>query len=161
MQSTVTTGSFWEFSLAYYSQADHQRILLCLQDEFDLNVNLILALLYFESINLPISLEQYHALRVAIEPVNKTTKHIRSQRRAIKIKEQGCDKDDQRYQSLLAKELESEKNEQATIIKHYQIIQSAPPTEESTNMHARTTLHQLVEQSHSRYTRFESLICCL
>lgn len=107
------TAGFWDWSVAIYRQGDVEKTTIQLQDDFDLNVNVVLwccwCAHHYEEI-------PEFALRKAIEETsnwtNKVTGPIRSARRASK--EQSAIENDL-YNTLKNAELMAEQVEQTSL----------------------------------------------
>lgn len=106
----LSTETFWAFSLNLYQHNEIKQACLSLQNDFDLNVNLLLLCSFLDHNRIDLSARQFDQLRAAITPIDNQIKQIRQQRIAQKNLDQG------RYKALLDQELTLEKSQQACLI---------------------------------------------
>ncbi|ALT00068.1 TIGR02444 family protein [Lacimicrobium alkaliphilum] len=106
---TLSASDFWDFSLKVYP--DWQQTLLLLQDDYDLNINLLLFCLYLEQRNQRLSAQQMATLMQNCEQTRPLLMSLREVRRAAKGVNQ------QAYSQLKQAELELEKQQQQALIR--------------------------------------------
>ena len=118
---------FWDFSLRLYSQSSVMETCLCLQDEYQLNVNMVLFCCFAHHLSLPLNRPFITALHQAAE---RTDAHIvahRQQRKQYKQRaaiNQGEMFDPAHYQLLKQQELALEKQQQSHLIDAAQTYQA-------------------------------------
>ncbi|MCY7295651.1 TIGR02444 family protein [Alteromonas sp. a30] len=100
---------FWDFSLEFYSFGDVQRLVLTLQDEFDLNVNLLLLCGFLSDLDCALSENNIEQLIQGINASEAQIKTLREKRRATKSVSQV------QYHALKQQELEMEQHQQRKI----------------------------------------------
>lgn len=98
--------AFWQFSLATY--APNKAVYLALQDNFGLNVNLLLLCQFIASKGYHLGIEHIGALHQTIAKLDNQIQQHRDKRRS--------ENNSQRRQQLLQKELELEKQQQEQLI---------------------------------------------
>lgn len=101
---------FWKFSFEVYARPGVQNYCLTLQDDWQLNVNILLLCCYIEEKGLACSIEQLEELTEYINETDQALIAHRKKRRAAK------NEDSPLYQQLLKVELEMEKQQQARLI---------------------------------------------
>lgn len=101
---------FWQFSLEVYARSGVQSCCLTLQDDWLLNVNILLLCCYLEEKRLACSIKQFEQLTQSISETDQALKVHRKKRRAAK------DQDKSLYQQLLKVELDLEKQQQTQLI---------------------------------------------
>lgn len=106
---TFSASEFWAFSLKLYP--DWQQTLLLLQDDYDLNINLILLCIYLEQRDQRLSEPQMASLIQLCDQTKPLLMSLREVRRAAKGVNQ------QAYSQLKQAELELEKQQQQSLIR--------------------------------------------
>lgn len=101
---------FWHYSLRVYEQGGVKQHCLSLQNEFGLNVNMLLLCGFLTQHKIFVSAGILQALSQHIETIDQELKELRSNRIASKSLEQDL------YRNLLKQELILEKSQQATLI---------------------------------------------
>ncbi|GLS27095.1 TIGR02444 family protein [Marinibactrum halimedae] len=87
----VLENDLWKFSLKTYAHAQVAEYCLQLQDEFGVNVNLILWCLWLESRSIAISSEDIHQANLAVALwQERITVPLREDRRALKLLVEDC-----------------------------------------------------------------------
>ncbi len=104
----LTQKEFWQFSLDYYSKADIQQAALQLQDQYEVNINLLILLYWADQQELRLPLKH---LELAITQHQASLEKCRGIRRNLKTKVPRED-----YQAILNLELELEKLQQNDLI---------------------------------------------
>lgn len=110
---------FWDFSLCLYSKSGVMENCLCLQDEYQLNVNMVLFCCFAHHLALPLNRAFITALHQAVE---LTEAHIVAHRQRRKqYKQQAAINqvtmfDPEQYQLLKQQELALEKQQQRDLI---------------------------------------------
>lgn len=118
-QVDISAEEFWQFSVQFYEQANVQENLLCLQDNFGLNVNIVLFIIYLRVKGLGLSAQQLKVINTKNQKLDSLTSNLRATRRSLKaqnIVSNVANNKYAEYQNLLAQELELEREQQATII---------------------------------------------
>lgn len=113
------TENFWNFSVKAYTQNGADKILLRLQNDFGLDINLILLLLWLEQNSYFINETVFNKL-LSVSNSWQTTKL-----RPFRKKRQQA-RNTPIYQALKDEELELEKQEQSALIKTLQGTNSLP-----------------------------------
>ena len=123
---------FWQFSLRHYfcdnalyaaNEKDHYKNnFLRLQDEFDYNVNVVLAVLLLNSKGFALDIPALKTLMSEILPLDTKTKRLRQRRRTVSDKQDESSKSE--YKQLLQEELALEKKQQNLIIRALQAMYS-------------------------------------
>ncbi|MBC3765943.1 TIGR02444 family protein [Neptunicella marina] len=101
-------SEFWQFSLDCYQQKQHQ--FLQLQDNFNLNVNLLLFAKFADKQNRLLTVTQWQQIIVSIEQSNQIIQQHRKTRRLARNNNSSL------YKKLLEQELQLEQNQQQQII---------------------------------------------
>ena len=104
----LTQKEFWQFSLDYYSKADIQQAALQLQDQYEVNINLLILLYWADQQELRLPLKYF---QLAVTQHQASLEKCRGIRR--KLKKQIPRED---YQAILNLELELEKLQQNDLI---------------------------------------------
>ena len=120
---TLSASDFWVFSLEVYP--DWQRTLLLLQDDYDLNINLLLFCIYLEQRNQRLSAQQMAALIQNCEQTRPLLMSLREVRRVAKSVNQ------QAYSQLKEAELELEKQQQQAIVRAANSMQFSEQSEDN------------------------------
>ncbi|NTS75687.1 TIGR02444 family protein [Catenovulum sp. SM1970] len=118
----MTNESFWQYSLTLYQQTQMQSLCLQLQNEYQVNVNLLLFCCYLQSLDKALSALQLKDIETALLPFNKAyTTKLRQLRQNLKTDETLVATTQQTLkQALLKCELTMEQHEQAIIVQSYQ-----------------------------------------
>lgn len=77
-------SEFWDFSIEYYSICEVEKNCLKLQDQFDLNVNLILFCYWLATKNHILNKEQWQQVLLASQPWEEVIKPLRLSRKMMK-----------------------------------------------------------------------------
>jgi uncharacterized protein (TIGR02444 family) len=104
----LQAAEFWTFSINLYAQRGVKPCCLQLQDEFKLNVNILLLCCYLNRLNILLPTKGYAAL-------NKAIKNSESQLRAMRKKRRKS-KGTPAYRDLLQWELQLENQQQQEIV---------------------------------------------
>lgn len=83
MSVDLSAQAFWQYSLAYYGVDDNKNALLSLQDEFGLNVNLALAVLFLSHYSIKLELAFCEHMYAQIDALDELTKTQRQKRRSL------------------------------------------------------------------------------
>jgi uncharacterized protein (TIGR02444 family) len=105
----LSVSEFWAFSLKVYP--DWQQTLLLLQDDYDLNINLLLFCIYLEQRNQRLSAQQMASLIQICDRTKPLLMSLRQVRRAAREVNQ------QAYSQLKQAELELEKQQQQALLR--------------------------------------------
>ncbi|WP_261816510.1 TIGR02444 family protein [Vibrio gallicus] len=81
---TLTVDNLWQFSLRYYSVREIKEACLTLQNQFDGNVNLLLALRWLEQHRLTFPKQQWPQLQQSLERTESLLHDFRQLRRKTK-----------------------------------------------------------------------------
>lgn len=125
---------FWNFSLTLYAQPGVMENCLMLQDDFHLNVNMILFCCFAEQVNLMLDEIWLTTLHQAVQQSETHIAQHRQQRKQYKQKasiNQGEMFDQSHYQLLKQQELTLEKQQQADLIASAQAQQTQLPLDTS------------------------------
>lgn len=101
---------FWQWSGQHYANEDVKNACLALQDEFGLNVNLLLLCQYAQTQGLGISIGQIPVLIACIGHSDEALRAHRAQRKAAKTGDPSV------YTQLLEQELAMERAQQSELI---------------------------------------------
>lgn len=115
---TLSVCDFWAFSLKVYP--DWQQSLLSLQDDYDLNINLLLLCVYLQQRNQQLNNQQLSALISICDQTKPLLMSHREVRRAAR----GVN--EQIYSQLKQAELELEKQQQRALIDMANSMQFTP-----------------------------------
>lgn len=156
---SITSESFWEFSLAFYAQPDIQQACLNLQNTQHADVNILLFLLYLARHKKQLSKASIQSIEYDIkawrEEIIQPIRHIRRQ---LKQRHYALTQvqQEQFRQSVMTLELESERLEQIQLESMDFPSSTAPATQAAQNnlKHYATLLHANAHQD------FETLIKC-
>lgn len=143
----LSSSDFWAFSLKIYP--DWQQTLLLLQDDYDLNINLLLFCIYLEQRNQRLSAQQMAALIKLCDQSRPLLMSLRQVRRAAKEVNQ------QAYSQLKLAELELEKQQQQALIGAANAMQFSEQGED--NLRRYLGLMQLPD-SEALQTRLNKLV---
>lgn len=117
MVSRPSAEALWQFSLALYPQV--QPLCLEWQDNFGVNINLLLLLCYLEQQQLSLTHQQLLQLTAELEQFSSQfTKPLRALRRKSSSASLSTSQQQQLKQSLLQAELKLEQLEQQLLLKH-------------------------------------------
>lgn len=100
---------FWRFACEFYDEAQIKDLCLEGQNEFQLNVNMLLLCCWLEQHNLAIAEGDFRLLQEAIAQSDRHLKVLRKQRNALA-------KGSEEYQGLLQQELVSERQQQQILL---------------------------------------------
>ena len=123
--SSLTAEDFWDFSIKVYGKNPIQNTCLQCQDHYGADVNLLLLGVYLDCRGISVSEATYAALlKVSNHWQAERLGPLRQQRRA-------APKGSEEYKRLLSEELETEKKEQAALMKalHEGQTNHSQPTE--------------------------------
>ncbi|MCW8109030.1 TIGR02444 family protein [Alteromonas ponticola] len=107
---------FWNFSVTHYLAGENKRCCLTLQDQYGVNVNLLLLLGWCITHHKIVTLVQWNELQGAIEQSDENLKAHRHRRQKEKQKTQF---DSARYQLLKDQELVLERRQQADMLEQF------------------------------------------
>lgn len=110
VQQALTAENFWDYSVQLYSQSGVMEACLNLQDEFQLNVNLLLFCCYLDSLKHPLLADEIEYLLDSCKQMEAKIETKRAQRRIAKSKDKTF------YQALKEEELLLERQQQSDII---------------------------------------------
>ncbi|MDO6711095.1 TIGR02444 family protein [Aliiglaciecola sp. 2_MG-2023] len=110
MNNNWLAEDFWQFSLLHYAKSEVKRLTLHLQNEYSMNVNLLLICAYLDTHNRQVSSSQFVELSEFIAPSVAQVETIRRLRIDAKTNKPNT------YAKLLEQELEAEKQQQTLII---------------------------------------------
>lgn len=99
---------FWQYSLSHYVKPGVKTLCLRLQDDYQLNVNLLLLCGYLDQQNMQLNNQAFETLVTAIEETEQQLHSMRGKRK------QAAEQAD--YALLLQQELEVEKAQQQCLI---------------------------------------------
>ncbi|MBV2130849.1 TIGR02444 family protein [Arsukibacterium indicum] len=117
MVSRPSAEALWQFSLALYPKV--QSLCLQWQDNFGVNINLLLLLCYLEQQQLSLTHQQLLQLTAELEQFSSQfTKPLRALRRKSSSASLSTSQQQQLKQSLLQAELKLEQLEQQLLLKH-------------------------------------------
>lgn len=137
LQALELDNPFWAFSLAYWENPSVQKALLALQDEYDLDINLLLFAIWVSvEKNLCLSLVIQQAETLSTYWQKKVITPVRQARQALR-------KEHPLRSTLLKTELESEQHEQAALFQLSEAFSHTPQQRENMDL------------------LIENLICCL
>jgi uncharacterized protein (TIGR02444 family) len=108
----IIPDAFWEYSLSVYQHNEVKDACLLLQDRMDLNVNVILSMMYLCKHDRMYHFEDIEKLEADILPSEKNLKRHRAIRRDLK------NINDLRYRQALSEELALEKEQQELITRY-------------------------------------------
>lgn len=140
----LNASEFWAFSLNVYP--DWQKTLLQLQDDYDLNINLLLLCIYLEQQNQGLSDQQMTSLIQLCEQTNPLLISLREVRRAAKGVSQ------QAYSQLKQAELELEKQQQQALVRQANTMQFSAQGDDNLGCYLR--LMSLPDSEVLRLTRW-------
>lgn len=106
----LTAEEFWAFSLGIYKADDVKNACLHLQDSLDINVNMLLLLLYMAKLNYACDYQDIAVLQEAIADSERVLKAHRKMRKQLKLG------DPQAYKAALEDELALEKAQQNILV---------------------------------------------
>lgn len=84
MQQDLHNNPFWRFCVEYYQRPACQKVLLQLQDNFDLNVNMLLFMVYLQEKGIAITADELDRLKRQNQPLLQLIYRQREKRRAVK-----------------------------------------------------------------------------
>lgn len=117
MQQHIDSREAWEFSLAFYPQV--KSCCLQLQDDYQLNVNLLLILSWTEQLKLAVNCSSLTVCLAQLSPLNiKLTQQLRHCRAHLGQLNLSVEQQKMLKQSLLNTEILAEQYEQALICQH-------------------------------------------
>lgn len=135
-------GEFWQFSIAIYSSSTVSDACLWLQDEFGIDVNVLLFVLFCGHRGYAITVDDIERLENDLRPWRENVIHpIRRVRRWLKQQTNYGDVDTF-YQTLLAYEIECEKRQQRMMESALSVPRGAP----SKKITAANTVQYLAER---------------
>jgi len=108
----IDPDNFWEYSLAVYQHDEVKQACLFLQDRMDLNVNVILSMMYLCKYDRMYQFEDIEKLEADILPSERLLKRHRAKRRDLKSIHESL------YKQALNEELALEKEQQARITQY-------------------------------------------
>lgn len=120
MNKQWSAEGFWQFSLDTYSNSNVQKCCLALQNEAGFNINLLLLCCYLEQSNAAFAEDDISYLRNVIKNSDLAIQTHRKVRKEAKLQ------DENRYNSLLAQELELERQQQQQLINSIQTLRLQP-----------------------------------
>lgn len=109
-QQPLTADDFWDFSLQLYGKPEIQKVCLTLQDQYQLNVNLLLFACYLDAQGIFVSESDFKSLVQSSLKQDEQIQNTRAQRRNAK------NKDAELYQNLKQQELQLERLQQSDIV---------------------------------------------
>lgn len=101
---------FWQFSLSRYGEPGVKEACLRLQDQYGLNVNMLLLCDFLYARQLSVSSEEMSELVRASVPTDETLAALRRHRKTLKLT------DPEKYKLALEDELQVEKQQQTDLI---------------------------------------------
>ena len=110
---------FWQFSLSFYSVKDVQTLLLNLQDNYGLNVNVLLFCMYCDTKDIELNELVLTNVLSATKEKDAELIRFRTKRKQAKGAKANGSEPNIRYQRYLAQELEMEKAQQEQIVGTY------------------------------------------
>lgn len=108
---SLTLEHLWQFSLHYYSVREVKEACLSLQNRFNGNVNLLLALKWFDEHGITIEDHEWHRLQESLHHSDVLLHDFRDLRRQLKH-----NVPDGIYRQALAFELQLEKQQQSDLV---------------------------------------------
>jgi len=136
---TLEHEALWQFSLQLYPA--NQQLLLDWQDQFGLNVNLALFLLYLQCQNCSLSDRGLSSLNQQLQLFSQqVTQPLRALRRSLPTPWLGSDLQQGLRQQLLSTELAAERLEQQLLLQQYQSL----PSDELPLPHSELLGHYLL-----------------
>jgi uncharacterized protein (TIGR02444 family) len=135
----MQADEFWHYALDVYQQEGVKQACLDLQDKMQLNVNLILAMMYLCKHGLMYRYDDFSEVEQAIAESEKKLKHHRRKRRGLKKIDESL------YEKALSEELTMEKAQQAIIVEYSNglVFQHIPNTSVLRDQLAALCLRQL------------------
>lgn len=119
MSNTLTQRAFWDYSCQLYAHSDVALASLALQDEYQVNINMIMLLCWCLREGLIVDLSQFRSLAASIEQSEQGLAEHREKRR----KHHPDNQPDKRlYETLKAEELELEKAQQSLLVDTFQTL---------------------------------------
>jgi uncharacterized protein (TIGR02444 family) len=115
----LSSGEFFDYSLQFYFQGSNQENLMLLQDNADLNINIVLLMMYLRTINVGLTTDDIYSINDNNQILDSLTSNIRQKRRSLKADNIAQGLTDYRtleYEDLLAQELALEKKQQDLMI---------------------------------------------
>lgn len=113
----LTPELFWQHSLQHYAQLGVADACLALQDNYQVNINLLLFYHWCYTVNQPVTRALRKALDEAVATSDPAIRQHRSRRRAAKGSSD--------YEALKQQELELEAAQQAELVATYQKIKGS------------------------------------
>ncbi|MDO6694378.1 TIGR02444 family protein [Aliiglaciecola sp. 3_MG-2023] len=110
MNNKWLAEDFWQFSLFHYANSEVKRLALCLQNDYSLNVNLLLLCAFLDRHNRQLSVKQFIRLTKFIAQSVEEVEGIRKLRIEAKNPQPAL------YAQLLEQELQAEKAQQKQLI---------------------------------------------
>lgn len=117
----------WAFSLSAYNVQGASTACLTLQDEYGLDVNVLLLCLFAGSRGRVLSAQDFVRIEIQVAPWRKNIIYaLRAVRRSLKVERQSSDRViDDLYKDVLASELKAEQYEQQLIVSTVAISEGA------------------------------------
>ncbi|GAB55389.1 hypothetical protein GPUN_1265 [Glaciecola punicea ACAM 611] len=115
----LSSDEFFDYSLQFYFPGSNQENLMLVQDNADLNVNIVLLMMYLRTKNVGLTTDNIYAINDNNQILDSLTSNIRQKRRSLKadnIAQGLTDYKTLEYKDLLAQELALEKKQQALMI---------------------------------------------
>ncbi len=119
INEVISESAFWQFSSDFYGVASNKEALLRLQDDSELNVNIMLLILFLGQQGYVLEQAQVKKLQEDITELDSLTSHIREARRQAKrlfSEPKASNIDNAEYEGLLSVELSLEKRQQAQLV---------------------------------------------
>jgi uncharacterized protein (TIGR02444 family) len=107
---SLNASHFWDYSLEVYAKGKVQNSLIQLQDDYQLNVNVLLLMMYLDKQRIALECSQFQALKQSIAGSDAQLIEFRRKRRHAKSG------DELLYKALLEEELALEKQQQQLLI---------------------------------------------
>ncbi|RDV24860.1 TIGR02444 family protein [Alteromonas aestuariivivens] len=140
MNPKLTAETFWQFSLDWYAQPGFEALALSLQDEYGVNINMLLLLCWCMKRRVMLTLPQWQTLAQAISKHEAELKEHRQVRREAK--------GSSRYQSLKDEELQLESAQQQCLVEVFNALPVATASQTAFNPSAAGFIHLFALRDH-------------
>jgi uncharacterized protein (TIGR02444 family) len=115
----ISADEFWQYSLLYYAHNNNQAHLLGLQDKIGVNVNMVLLIMYLrlkECVISDIDIRLIHKKNRNLDSLTFNFRHKRRELKARLLAGGTANYKTDKYNTLLAQELDLERQQQALIV---------------------------------------------
>jgi uncharacterized protein (TIGR02444 family) len=107
----LSAEEYWQYSIQRYGKSEVKNLCLGLQNDYHVNVNILLLCGFLDKLSLRLRPSQFISLRKSIAELDQQIQLLRIKRVAAKHQDQAS------YRQLLEQELELERQQQVSLIK--------------------------------------------